>query len=216
LESIVTEGPRNYPLVYATEPHIKCAIAYNPFDLTDISKHELVYDQSKTLADYMDGLPTEAGWTVAYEGEIVEPQAWATTKVSPFTHIVIVRIPHGGGGGGKQALRIVAMIAVAAFAAWAAPLLTGMAGIAAGTTMATVASATIGATITVAGGMVVNALLPATAGMKSGKEESATYGIDGPKNTAKEAMATTGSPVTSSTSTPAIAARISTSSCGPP
>lgn len=182
MESIATEGPRNYPLVYATEPHIKLAIAYNPFDLTDISKHELVYDQTKTLADYLEGLPTEAGWTVAYEGQIIEPEAWATTKVNPFTHLIIARIPHGGNGGGKQALRIVALIAVAAFAAWAAPLLAGAAGLT-GTALA-IGTSVAASAITMAGGMLVNALLPATP--KAQKEESATYGLDGPKNTAKE------------------------------
>lgn len=159
---------------------VKLAIAYNPFDLTDLQQANLAYDQNKTLADYLEGLPKEVAWTVGYCGQPVKPEDWATIRPTPNSNIVLVRTPEGGRGG-KTAMRIVAMIALMV----AAPHLGAMllpSSLAGSTLAASIASATV----LVTGAVVINALLPPTAGMKKSKEESNTYGIDGPKNTAQE------------------------------
>lgn len=177
-----------YPLVYATTPVVRLAIAYNPFDHTDITKHELEYDQNKTLADYLEGLPEEVTWSVGLDGKVIEKDDWASVTPKMGSTIVLVRIPEGGKAA-KNVLRIVALITLAFFAPQlAAAWLPGSIGSLTVTT--SVINAAAGA-ITVAGGMLINALLPVTpanVGSPNRQPVTESYGIDGPKNTAREGV----------------------------
>ncbi|CAM6031389.1 unnamed protein product, partial [Sphagnum compactum] len=173
---------------------VRVSLLYNPFLINDVAKHELVYSEGKTLAEYLNGLPDEVEWAVAYNGEHVEPEDWASIIPHPESYILIVRVPEGGGGngGGKQILRMVAMLGVIIAAAYLAGPLVGMLGSAFGGTAGLSATAisafTAGATaaLATAGGMIVNALLPASTVNPSGNSPS--YSISGPKNTSQEGI----------------------------
>lgn len=177
----------SYPLIYKEPPTLKLALCYNPFLPNDLEKHLLAYDQRKTLADYMEGLPEEVEWLVAYNGEPVDRADWATVHPKPDSIITIVRSPEAGGqNGGKQILRMVAMIAVIAIAAWIAPYATPYL-MAMGMSEA-VATAVVVATVTTVGSLLVNALIPLQPINPNKGPESTSYGIDGPKNTAREGV----------------------------
>lgn len=180
--SLPVPAAPSYPLVFAEEPFVRLAIVYNPFDLTQTAKHELVYTQNKTLADYLDGLPLDVEWRVAVNGIVAEPESWGEIVPQPFSNIALVRIPEGGGKQGKSILRIVAMVALMVFAWWAAPYVVGAAAGMGITMSASFASSMIMSV----GGMVINALLPPVQPGANQKAESETYGIDGAKNTAQE------------------------------
>lgn len=181
LEKTSSPKATNYPLVFSEEPFLRLAIIYNPFDLTETTKYELVYDQDKTLADYMVGIPTDTTWSVAVDGNLVEASEWSSIKPKPFANIALIRVPEGGGGKdqAKSILRVVAIIALTAIAG---PLGTALGG--AGTFMASV----ISAAVVIGGSMVINALLPPPTPGADNKKESPTYGIDGAKNTAEEGV----------------------------
>ncbi len=177
----------NYPLVYAKPPVVKLAICYNPFIPDDLAKYLLVYNQYNTLADYMVGLPESVEWAVAYNGLKIEPENWLSIKPQPDSIITIVRVPEGGkDGGAKDVLRIIAMIAMAAVVAFTAPylipFLTGMG------MSAAIATAVATTALTMAGAMIVNALLPSQQTNLDQGPTSQSYGIDGPKNTSKEGV----------------------------
>lgn len=180
-----TNTTGNYPLVYREEPTIRLAVVYNPFDLSDIAVHQLVYNQDHTLADYLQGLPEEVTWLVGYNGQAIERADWATVKPSAFSNISLVRVPEGGKAG-KSILRIAAMIAVVVAAAVIGPVIgaamPGLAGF--GTAAAWTAAASTG--IAMAGSMLVNAMIGT--GVAEQDHSSSTYGIDGPKNTAREGV----------------------------
>jgi hypothetical protein len=179
----------SYPAIYAQPPELRLGIIYNPFLINDVAKHTLVWGAEKTLADYLDGLPAEVAWGVAVDGVGIEPSAYSTTKVLPHSEILIVRLPEGGGGGaGKSILRIVALIAVFTFASWAAPLIVGSeAALLVGTTAASIATTIVTGAIVATGALLVNALLPQSLSPAKGPSSS-SYGVDGPKNTAKEGV----------------------------
>ena len=173
-------------LIYKEPPTVRLAICYNPFLPSDLARHELVYEAGKTLAEYLNGLPEEVQWNVAYNSVPVEPEAFATTIPVPGSIITIVRVPEGGHGGGKAILRLVALLAVVAFAAFAAPYLVGAGdllglNLAYGTEIAVAQAA-----VSMVGSLVVNALLPAQQINTNTGPQSTSYSIDGPKNTARE------------------------------
>lgn len=183
-----TNTATNYPLVYREEPHLRLSIVYNPFDLSNIVVEELIFDQDKTLADYLEGLPSEVAWLVGYNGRAIEPDEWASIKPSPFSTLSLVRVPEGGKSG-KSILRIVAMLAVA-FAAFyfGGALGAALVPSAASPALASAIVATTQAALMVAGSMLVNAVLPPTSNQQKSDNSSTTYGIDGAKNTAKEGV----------------------------
>jgi predicted phage tail protein len=165
---------------------LRLKVIKNPFDTSDVITEELQYDALKTLAGYLDGLPNRDSWLVGYNGLVAKPAIWKDVKPAPGDMITLTRIPEGGDGA-KNILRIVALIAVAVFAAWAAPFIAGALGLGAGA--AAVAGVT--AAIAVGGSMLVNALLPPpSVAFDKGNtvEESPSFGIDGPKNTAREGL----------------------------
>jgi predicted phage tail protein len=190
---VSTSTVANYPLVYNEPPIVRLGIVYNPFMLNDTTRYDLVYNQNNTLADYLDGLPSEATWSVAYNGVVADPSDWGQITPKPFSNIVIVRVPEGGRGG-KDILRMVAMLAVVVAAFVFAPAVLGAAaGIFGAGTAAALGGLSTALAITqggllLAGSLLVSALIPAQSINPSSGPSSASYGINGPKNTAREGV----------------------------
>jgi hypothetical protein len=158
-----------------TEQSVNLALIYNPFDVSDIVREELLYQDGKTLDHYLVGLPTECDWKVGLNTIPVDAKDWPTTEVEAEDVITIIAIPHGGSGG-KDILRLVALIAVVVVAAIALPAI-GLTGAALAAGMAVAAAV---------GGFLINLLIPPAALKNKSKDDGQSYGYDGAKNTAKE------------------------------
>lgn len=172
-------------MVETSEQFVKAAVLYNPLDIKAVETHEIVYNPEFTLADYLEGMSDYATWVVGYRGEAYERDRWDAVKLEPGESFSLVLALEGGGssGSGKEVLRMVAMIAVAVAAFYFAPAMAAFAGFEGSALAAAVAQGTA----TVAGMLLVNAVLP-PAGLTKPKETSASYGVDGPKNTSQEGV----------------------------
>jgi predicted phage tail protein len=171
-------------LIEADERSVQLKLVMNPFDLSEIGEHEFVYDPNKRLSDYLQGLPEEAEFVVGHNGKALTRDLWPKIEVQPNDVISLVRVPEGGDG--KEILRLVALIAVTV----AATVIAGPAGL--GYALGTWQYAAAFTAIAVGGMLLVNALLPPPlpdlGSVADSSRESATYGIDGPKNTAREGV----------------------------
>ncbi|MBB3591733.1 hypothetical protein FHX08_002077 [Rhizobium sp. BK529] len=117
---------------------------------------------------------------VSISGHVIEPQNWARVRVKPGVSVVIVKVP------GKGALRAIAGLVVALFAAVVAPwLATAVFGLTAGTTAFSVATGLIGAGISIAGSLLINALFP-VAKPDSLPDTKPLYSIGGAQNQAAQ------------------------------
>jgi len=159
----------------------------NPFDPREFVRETFVWKSGKPLSDYLPMGMVEH--VVSINGKLVQLEDFAVTYLDQTDNLVLCPVPTGrGDSGGKNVLRMVAMIAVAVFAPYATTALLGINGAAAigglGVSMVT-------AGITIAGGMLVNALLPPPKPTAKSSQvgDSATYGIDGAKNTSAEGLA---------------------------
>jgi len=145
--------------------------------LTPAESRNLVhkkYNPKRSLAKYLG--PLQGEWAVSVSGRMVHRSEWSKTYLNADDCVVVAPIMLGGGdGGGKQIMRIVALVALAIFAPWLATSYFGLAGAAA-------TAVTVG--VTVAGTLLINALLPPpTPEMPNNSMgNSVSYGIDGPKN----------------------------------
>lgn len=126
---------------------------------------------------------TEADWPelrvtlVTGDGQIpIEPAMWRLVRPNAGVKTVI-RIRPGGSDSTLRSI-LIAVVSVAAMAigAWAAPLLVPTAGLA-----QTLVQGLIVAGITIAGSLLVNALIPPA----EDKKEAATYSINGWRNEAR-------------------------------
>jgi len=172
------------PVVQIEPQHVNLIVVYNALDLRDRETAKLNFDPSKTLADYMQGLEDVDQWSVSINGESYSPDDWVLINPAPDDYITVVPIPYGGGGGSKNIMRMVALVAIAVVAPYAAAYMLGTTVAAMG-----IAGAALTGVITMAGGMLVNALLPPSvpsANNSVSQSESPTYGIDGSKNTQTE------------------------------
>lgn len=180
-----------------TEVLIPVIRIVNPFDPRDCVRETLVWSRAKSLAAYFPMGMVEH--VVSINGRPVEIEDMDKTYLDKTDNLVICPVPMGGGGGGggKNILRLVAMIAIAYFAPMLASSLYTTMG---GTLVMANAGMVIGAMsagITMAGSMLVNAMLPpakptagtgpTAAGSSVGTGPS--YGVDGPKNTSLEGIA---------------------------
>jgi predicted phage tail protein len=159
---------------------IDLTILYNPFDKTDRTDTKLIWAPGKSLADYLDGLPTEVEWVVAVNHKLVTAEKFAVTTLSPADKLTIAVVPQGSA---KSILRIVAIIVVIVAAIYLGPAIATALGYSATGS----AAAGITAGLTAIGGLLVNSLLPPpkpTSASTSG--DSPSYGYDGPANTATE------------------------------
>jgi len=152
----------------------------NPFEpMRDLRDEQWKWRKTYTLADYLP-LGETADVVLSVNGQVVEREHFAKTKLQPTDFVVICPVPRGGDGG-KGILRIIGMIVIAV-----ASVYTGGAASAAYGPMAGAAAA---AAVTVAGTLLLNAILPpaaATNSMNGGLASSSSYGVDGAKNTSSE------------------------------
>ncbi|QIG68382.1 putative tail fiber protein [Rhizobium phage RHph_Y3_56_1] len=117
---------------------------------------------------------------IAIGGHVIEQKNWARVRVKPGVSVTIVKVP------GKGALRMIAglvvALAAAVFAPWlAGALLPGLAGTAAGS----IATGLIGAGISLAGSLIINALFP-IAKPSSLPNTTTLYSIGGAQNQASQ------------------------------
>ncbi|QKK18657.1 host specificity factor TipJ family phage tail protein [Rhizobium indicum] len=117
---------------------------------------------------------------VTIGGHVIEQKNWPRVRVKPGVSVTIVKVP------GKGALKAIAGLVVALVAAVAAPWLAGaLFGLTAGTTAFSVATGLIGAGISLAGSMALNALFP-VAKPASLPNTTTLYSIGGAQNQAAQ------------------------------
>lgn len=154
----------------------------NPFNPKDQTKELVEWESHKTIDTYVPEL--EEGyyeWVVSLNGGIIEAEDYSRTYVTPGSTIAICPIPQKGG---KNLFRLIAMIAVSVIAGPLAAGLGSSLGISSGIGLGLLKGA-----ISIAGSMLVNALLPPpkpAAPNKSDYDSSPSYGIDGAKNASAE------------------------------
>ena len=153
---------------------VRAIILYSPLDLSDRTVCDLVWEDGKTLDQYLEGLP-EGDWSVSVGSRGVEKSEWKEFTLSPLDTVVIGLVPN------KSILSIVMIVAMVALAV-AAPYLIPIIG--------TVGVALLGIAVSV-GGMLLNSLLADKPKDPNGstQKESASYGLDGAKNTSQETLA---------------------------
>lgn len=159
---------------------IKATIVYNPLDVTDRTEADLLHQPGKSLDHYLNGLPENVEWDVALNAQPVRKEAIGLIFPQPGDSIVVTPVPEGGGSDGKSVLAIVATLALSAFA----PYLGGNIAQALGYAKTGLAATIASSAVSIAGGLLINALIPPPdIGMDGGET---SYGIDGPKNTSTE------------------------------
>lgn len=108
-------------------------------------------------------------------------------EVSDTDYILVQVVPKGGGGG---ILRVVAMIGIAVLAAYTGGLAAGLMGYAQGTFAYAATAGIVAAGVSVAGGMLVNAILPPPTPNNSfgntSLEASSTYSWDSSYNKSQQ------------------------------
>lgn len=163
---------------------VNLLVVYNALNMMDRQEAKLSYHRGKTLEQFLEGLPQPELWSICVNAEPYGPDEWHSVYPQPNDYITVIPIPYGGGDS-KGVLRIVAMVAIAIVAPYAGgAMATAMGGAATGTLASGLTAA-----FTVVGGMLVNSILPpptASSNNKTDLAESATYGIDGAKNTQTE------------------------------
>ncbi len=117
---------------------------------------------------------------VSINGHVIEQRNWARVRAKPGVSVAIVKVP------GKGALRAIAGLVVALVAAVAAPWLVGALLPGLGGTAAAVATGLIGAGISLAGSLIVNALFPVAKPDSSLPQTKTLYSIGGGQNTAAQ------------------------------
>lgn len=164
--------------------YIRCTLVYDPLDIDNRVEVELQYVPGMPLTRYIEGLPADVDWGIALNNREVPIEGALLVMPKPGDHLVVAPIPRGGGGDGKNILAVVASIALSAFAPWAGGAIAGALGFT-GNAL-NIASAVFGAAVSVAGGLLINALLPPPDQDLGETQES--FGIDGPKNTSAEGI----------------------------
>lgn len=164
---------------------INLIVVSNPFDPREQIRTAPVLSGNATVATFIPDMFFD--YVLSVNGGIVEKEDASSTKLKADDWLVIVPVPHGGGGS-KNIFRMVALIALAVAAPYMA---VGMMGAAAGTVGSLTALGTaVTMGITMVGSMLINAILPPSLpksdNYNQGLEESKTYGIDGAKNTSTE------------------------------
>ncbi|MBF0358853.1 MAG: hypothetical protein HQL70_09615 [Magnetococcales bacterium] len=136
---------------------------------------------------------------ISINGVAVPYVYWGEIIPQPGTHVVVSQGVHGGGGdgGGKNVLRVVltlALVVIApplAAASWGTGIGTAIAGAFGGGAFGwSVASAMAMGVVTMAGGMIINALAPMSApqlpslsgGQSQSYQDSPTYSLSGARN----------------------------------
>ena len=156
--------------VPADTDDVELRILYDPFKPEEVEVHQLVFEEGKTLGEYLGDLDPEQTWMVFHNGvEVEDYEAEADRPVAATDSIGILLVPQGGDGF-KSVLRIVMQAAAVALAfvpgvGWAAAL-----------------------AINVAVGLANAFLLTPKPPKTNNDQEERAYGIDGAKNSATEGI----------------------------
>lgn len=161
-------------------------IVRNPFDRSDRDLKFIPIEDA--TVGYLVRLAGETEFTAAIDGEVITRDEWESRKIRQGEQLTLVPVLHGGGGD-NQLLSTVAMIAIAVAAPYAAAAIMG-------TTVATLgfAGLALSVGIQIAGGMLVNSLLPPPSpkmpgiGTLESFDSSPTYSWN-PKNTNEPGVA---------------------------
>ncbi len=168
-------------------PQLSLAVLEHPFR-RDLRETVLVpLTAPKSLLELrMVHFPSDLPAIVYLNGILVPEEKISLTYPGPGDYVMIVAAISGGGGGGKSILRAILMIAVAAVAMFVAPWLMGF-------TMFwgnTLLTGILAGGLMLAGGLVVNALLPpitASTTSSDSSKDSQAYSWS-PNNTAQQGI----------------------------
>lgn len=165
---------------------VNVVVVPNPLDPVGSRQHTRVEFEGRTAAELLG--PLQGDWFVMLNDKELELADLGSVTPQPGDFLTAIPVLHGGGGGesdGKTALRIIAVII----------LMVVTQGVAAGTIgnlgTYTIASVAAASAIAVVGTLAINALLPPPNPFENTEDDvaSATYGIDGPKNTQVQGIA---------------------------
>lgn len=136
----------------STDTSLRIVKIKNPFDRSTREINDYPYNGQalQRLVDVF--LPSDIEFAVSINGEIIKRENWPQTKAKAGDYIVFVPVVSGGGGDDKSMFTTILMIAVVI----AAPMVVGWLGF----TTGTLAFALATAAVVVAGGMLVNTLMP--------------------------------------------------------
>lgn len=163
---------------------IKIAYRKNPFSLGHID-YEVLEGRSISQMIQEVGIAPIAeihdGVFVYIGDELIERNRWDEVKLVRGSIVSVGITPGGGGGeGGKNPARTVALLAVMVVAIVASSYFPPAMGLAAGSAEALFAGAAIGAAVSMAGSMLVNALIPLPTSKNN--NENNQYYISGMSN----------------------------------
>lgn len=157
----------------------------SPLNPQNHTRESMVFTPGQSITDLFPPLiGSNLPWAITRNGRVVDPEERAHVFPEDGDFITVSPVPLGGDDDGKSIIRIVAIIAVMYFSQGTMGWGEMMANSAYG---AGLSGSTWASIFTVAGTMVVNAMLPPAKPGRAEKE-SPSYGIDGPKNTSAEGV----------------------------
>jgi len=176
---MTTQDENQYPFRPVGDPtRVLVLHVENPFEPHKHTKRIIDWHEGLTVAEAIEGIPLTETTVVSVSGKIILPEQYATELV-PGGHTVVVMPVPADGEDVKSVLRIV--LVIAAFAAgqwWASTLFeAGSFGYWA-----------VAASVTAAGALLINALLPPQLPSLESMESSPSYGLDGAKLVAQEGI----------------------------
>lgn len=164
----------------------------NPFNMVERAVEDRELTPGTTVEQMFPAPMGAVEQLMTINGLVVEPEDRAKTYLSPGDCVVCCPIPQGGGGQGKAILRVAALIAIAVATAGtgaaAGGALLGTDAIGFAATYGALGVGVANAAISIGGGLLVNALFPQPKAGKNNASQSATYGIDGAKNTSADGV----------------------------
>jgi predicted phage tail protein len=154
---------------------------HNPFDPL-ASRETRLLDPRKTVAEYVEVFFPNAvreGYELAISinGAVANTEEVLPLRVEEGLSLAFCLVPRGGGGG-KNIVRIVAMIALTALAIYTGGATSGLLGLTEGSFASGMVTGIVAGAIVVAGGMVINAILPYQTPSMEAISGSPTYGWD--------------------------------------
>lgn len=132
-------------------------------------------------------VPDVEGLEATLSGSVVPRDAWALVRPKPGTVLAFAVTPRGGGGGGgKTIARVVLTIAIVAAAVYTGGAAAGALELGVGTAGFAVTSGVVTAATTIAGTLLVNALIPVPGQrLTDNAGRSASSSISGARNEAR-------------------------------
>lgn len=175
-------------------------VVHNPLEpLSSRKVADLVWDNNKTLYDYLYDIPQDIDWVITYNAEPVTLEDSKNIKPEPDSYLVLIPNMLGGGtnSSGKQTFRMVAMLAIVVVAAAVGAYFAVGALGAGASTGAVMSAAASGAWAGAGTGAMIAGVYGATSsliwnrpdiGDKRAEQFESTYGVDGAKMTANEGI----------------------------